>query len=403
MGRSRVIPFYSPHEVSFVRGNGVYLYDKDGKRYLDMGAGIATSSLGHCNPSMIEALVKKAHEGPWHVSNLYTIPEAECLAKKLTDFSFADMAFFANSGAEAVECGLKIARSYQSGIGRHERYKVLTLRRSFHGRTYATCSANEPAGFLAALYPYVDWFASVNPDIQSVRDEVSKGNVGTILLEPVQGEGGIHVLSFDFLRELRTLCDEQDILLFFDCVQCGSGRTGKFFAHEYSGITPDICSLAKGFGGGFPVGACLINERAGQFVSQRMHGSTYGGNPLATTVACAVVTEILSPGFLERVEKNGNYLMEKLSDMSGRFPDIITDVRGMGLMIGLQISDVISAPDLSKKLIEFGILAIGTVNVSSNVLRLTPPLIISREEIDEFLHMFEAFLRKQEACLSRVH
>ncbi|SCV63707.1 Succinylornithine transaminase/acetylornithine aminotransferase [Anaplasma phagocytophilum] len=383
-----MIPFYKPFGISFVRGEGVYLYDSSGKRYIDFGSGRATSALGHCHPAMVQALCEQS-KALWHVSNMYRIQESENLAAELVSLSFADMAFFVNSGAEAVECGFKVARSYQNGIGRPERYKVLTLRRAFHGRTYATCSASEPTGFLPLLYPYVDWFVSVTPSIEAIRSEVEKGNIGAILVEPVQGEGGIHVLSGELLRDLRALCDQHDILLFFDCVQCGSGRTGKFFAYEHFSVTPDICSLAKGLGGGFPIGGCLITKKAGQFVTERMHGSTCGGNPLATAVARAIVREITKPGFLANVEQNGAYFIEQLSQMATRFP-IIKNVRGIGLLIGVEINDTVSVHSMAEQLISHGILI---APASGNVLRMVPPLIVSRQEIDEFLQIFEGFLR----------
>ncbi|MFV9838650.1 MAG: aspartate aminotransferase family protein [Aaplasma endosymbiont of Hyalomma asiaticum] len=398
MGRSFVIPFYSPLNVSFVRGEGIYLYDSSGKRYMDFAAGRAASSLGHCHPVVVKALSDQA-KTLWHVSNMYKIREVELLAEELVRISFADMAFFVNSGAEAVECGFKVARSYQNGIGRPERYKVLTLRRSFHGRTYAACSASEPKGFLPLLYPYVDWFVSTGYSISTIRDEVEKGSIGTILVEPIQGEGGIQVLGQEFLRELRDLCDQYDLLLFFDCVQCGSGRTGRFFAYEHYGVTPDICSLAKGLGGGFPIGGCLITNRAGRFVSTQMHGSTCGGNPLAMTVARTILGEIMHPGFLECVAEKGAYFIEKLKLMSKKYP-IITEVRGLGLFIGLELDAKVRAGDVVKKLAEEGLLvAYTSVSSSENVLRISPPLIVSREEIDEFLQIFDIFIGQVNSTL----
>ena len=393
MGHSFVIPFYKPLNVSFVRGEGVYLYDDSGKRYMDFAAGRAASSLGHCHPVVVKALCDQA-KTLWHVSNMYRIKEAEHLAEELARISFADMAFFVNSGAEAVECGFKVARAYQNGIGRPERYKILTLRRSFHGRTYAACSASEPKGFSPLLYPYVDWFVSSSCSISAIREEVEKGSVGTILVEPIQGEGGIRVLGKKFLCELRELCDQHDLLLFFDCVQCGSGRTGRFFAYEYYGLTPDICSLAKGLGGGFPLGGCLITNRAGKYVSTQMHGSTCGGNPLAMTVARTILGEILKPGFLESVAENGAYLMEKLKLISERCP-VITDVRGLGLFIGIELDERARSYDIMTQLVDQGVLVAGTsVSSAENVLRISPPLVVSRKEIDEFLQVFDHFMSK---------
>ncbi|MGN7661312.1 MAG: aspartate aminotransferase family protein [Anaplasma sp.] len=393
MGNNFLIPFYAPLDVSFVRGEGMYLYDGRGKRYLDFASGVGTISLGHCHPVLVETL-KTQGSALWHVSNLYRINEAERLAEKLVSFSFADAAFFSNSGAEAVECGFKIVRSYQNGKGRPERYKIVTMRRSFHGRTYAACSASEPTKFMRSLHPYVDWFVSVDPSANAVRKEVEKGNVGAVLVEPVQGEGGVHVLGRDFLRALRAICDEHDVLLFFDCVQCGSGRTGRFFAHEHFGVSPDVCSIAKGMGGGFPIGGCLVTKNAEQFVTTRMHGSTYGGNPLATSIAYAVVNEILRDGFLENVMRSGKHLINSLTALSKKF-SVIGDVRGLGLMTGVQLVDSVDSRTFTGKLLENGLLvsvASGTSGV--NTLRFMPPLIVSDREIDEAVHIFGSLLEK---------
>ncbi|ASI47511.1 MAG: aspartate aminotransferase family protein [Anaplasma ovis] len=391
MGSSCIIPFYAPFDVSFARGEGVYLYDTQGKRYIDFVSGIATVSLGHCHPALVNALETQGRT-LWHVSNMYRIAEAERLAEKLVSCSFADLAFFCNSGAEAVECGFKIIRSYQNGKGRPERYKILTMRRSFHGRTYAACSANEPQHFMRLLHPYVDWFVSVNPDIDSVRSEVSKGNIGGVLVEPVQGQSGVHVLGEEFLKGLRGICDEHDVLLFFDCVQCGAGRTGKFFAYEHFDVHPDVCSIAKGMGGGFPIGSCLTTKNAGQFVAVGMHGSTFGCNPLATTVAYAAVSEILREGFLENVLNNGKYLVGELTKLSGKFSGTIEEVRGLGLMVGLQMSNKVNVRAFAGKVLEQGLL-LSTAD-SSNVLRMLPPLIVSKGEIEEALHIFERCLEE---------
>ena len=386
MNRDYMIPFYRRFNVSFTRGSGVYLYDSAGKRYLDFASGVATNSLGHCHPAMVEALRNQASK-LWHVSNLYNIAEAERLAAELVRVSFADMAFFVNSGAEAVECGFKIARSYQNGIGRGERYKMLTLRRSFHGRTYAACSASEPTRFTPLLYPYVDWFVSTSPNMDAIRDEIEKGNIGAVLVEPVQAEGGVHILSKGLLQDLRSLCDQHDVLLFFDCVQCGFGRTGKLFAYEHSGIKPDICAIAKGMGGGFPVGGCLVTDRAAKFVTARMHGSTYGGNPLASVAALTVLTEMQKPGFLDSVTTNGNYLIDGLRNLAEKYP-VVRAVRGLGLLIGMEIDGDVS--EITAKLLDMGVLVapIG----AGNVIRVMPPLVVSRDEIDQALSIFDSLL-----------
>ena len=383
VNRDYIIPFYRRFNVSFTRGSGVCLYDSAGKRYLDFASGVATSSLGHCHPAMVEALRRQVGK-LWHVSNLYNIAEAERLAEELVRVSFADMAFFVNSGAEAVECGFKIARSYQNGIGRSERYKMLTLRRSFHGRTYAACSASEPTMFTPLLYPYVDWFVSVSPSIDAIREEIEKGIIGAVLVEPVQAEGGVHILSKELLEDLRALCDQHDVLLFFDCVQCGFGRTGKFFAYEHFGVTPDICAIAKGMGGGFPVGGCLVTHKAGKFVTARMHGSTYGGNPLAAVAALTVLSEIQKPGFLDSVTHNGNHLLSGLRNLSKKHK-IIREVRGLGLLIGLEVDG--NVYEITAKLIDMGVL-VAPIGAGS-VIRVVPPLVVTRDEIDEALNVFD--------------
>ncbi|QXK92582.1 aspartate aminotransferase family protein [Neoehrlichia mikurensis] len=375
---SPIMPFYNPQDLSFTHGKGVCLYDKNGNRYLDFISGIGVNSLGYSHPALINAL-KTQGEKIWHASNLYVIPEAIKLAQKLIDHSFADTIFFTNSGAEAVECGLKVARSYHNGKKKPERYKILTLKNSFHGRTYAACSASDPQKFSFLLYPYVDWFINTDCNINIIKDVISKHNIGTILLEPIQGEGGINVIDINLLKELRTLCNEHDILLFFDCVQCGTGRTGKFFAYEHFDIQPDICSLAKGIGGGFPLGSCLATANAAQFLSTGIHGSTYGGNPLATTIGYTVVNEILSKDFLNNVTNNGIYLKNKLVHLSNQIP-IIEEVKGMGLMLGIKIQDKISNTFVMRKLTKYKLL-VGTA--SNNVIRMLPPLIISQQEIDE--------------------
>ena len=385
MNNSPILPVYAPSNVTFSHGNGVYLYGYDGKKYLDFHSGIATSSLGHNHPALVNAL-KTQSEKLLHISNLHTIPEAIRLAQKLVDISFADKVFFNNSGAESVECCLKIARSYQCGKGNTQRYKFITMKGSFHGRTYLACSANEPSKFSPFLKPYIEWFDSVNPDITSIKNAINE-NTGAILLEPIQGEGGINVLDDTLLKELRVICDQNDILLIFDCVQCGSGRTGKFFAYEHVGVTPDICCLAKGLGGGFPISASLSTNKASQFMNVGMHGSTFGGNPLATTVGMAVVEEILKDGFLENVTQNGNYLRKKLESLAHKFP-VIKEIKGRGLMMGIKVST--DARQLMYELVDFGLLV---STASGNVLRIMPPLIINQQQIDEAVTILETYLQ----------
>ncbi|AHC39043.1 aspartate aminotransferase family protein [Ehrlichia muris] len=385
MNNSVILPVYAPSSTTFSHGKGVYLYDYHGKKYVDFYAGIATSSLGHAHPTLVNAL-KTQGEKLWHVSNLHTIPEAIKLAQKLVDISFADKVFFGNSGAESIDCCLKIAKSYQCGKGNTQRHRFITIKKSFHGRTYAACSANDPSKFSPLLKPYVEWFDNVNPDITSVKNAINK-NTGAILVEPIQGEGGINVLDDSFLKELRTICDQNDILLIFDCVQCGSGRTGKFFAYEHVGVTPDICCIAKGLGGGFPISATLATNNAAQFMGLGMHGSTFGGNPLATTIGLAVVQEILKDGFLDNVTKNSHYLYKKLEDLASKFP-VIEQIRGRGLMIGVKVNT--DSRSLVSGLTSYGLL---TSVASGDTLRIVPPLIITQQEIDEGIAILESYLQ----------
>ncbi|KJV63295.1 MULTISPECIES: aspartate aminotransferase family protein [Ehrlichia] len=385
MTNSVILPVYAPSSTTFSHGKGVYLYDYNEKKYVDFYAGIAVSSLGHAHPTLVNAL-KTQGEKLWHLSNIYTIPEAIKLAQKLVDISFADKVFFGNSGAESVECCLKIAKSYQCGKGNTQRHRFITIKGSFHGRTYAACSANDPSKFSPLLKPYVEWFDNVNPDITSIKNAINK-NTCAILVEPIQGEGGINVLDDSLLKDLRTICDQNDILLIFDCIQCGSGRTGKFFAYEYVGVTPDICCLAKGLGGGFPISATLATNNAAQFMGLGMHGSTFGGNPLATTIGLAVVQEILKDGFLDNVTKNSHYLYKRLEDLANKFP-VIEQIKGRGLMIGIKVNTDSRA--LMSGLISYGLL---TSAASGNTLRIMPPLTITQQEIDEGIAILESYLQ----------
>ncbi|MCA4774823.1 aspartate aminotransferase family protein [Wolbachia endosymbiont of Mansonella ozzardi] len=382
---SPILPVYSPININFSYGEGIYLYDVNDKRYIDFHSGIAVSSLGHANPQLISAL-KLQGERLWHVSNIYNISAANNFAERLKDNSFADTVFFTNSGSEAVECGLKIARAYQNGKGSKNRYRILTFHGAFHGRTFLTCATNDRQKFSELLNPYIDWCDNVEPNIESVRKAISN-SIGVILIEPIQGQGGIKVMDEVFIKELRKLCDENDILLFFDCVQCGAGRTGKLFAYEHIGVEPDICSLAKGIGGGFPLGACLATERAAKYMAVSMHGSTFGGNPLATSVGNAVVDELLSSGFLENVEIRGKYLKNKLEGLASKFP-MIEEVRGNGLMLGIKVK--MNSQKFAEELSYHGLLTVGVT--SDNVVRILPPLIITEKEIDEGIEILTQYL-----------
>ncbi|MHC3898235.1 UNVERIFIED_CONTAM: aspartate aminotransferase family protein [Wolbachia endosymbiont of Nasonia longicornis] len=385
---SPILPVYSPININFSYGKGIYLYDIDNKRYIDFHSGIAVISLGHANPRLTDVL-KLQGEKLWHISNTYNISTANKFAENLINNSFANTVFFANSGSEAVECGLKIARAYQNGKGNKNRYRILTFHGAFHGRTFLTCATNDRQKFSELLNPYIDWCDNIEPNIESVKKAISNG-IGVILIEPIQGQGGIKVMSEVFMKELRELCNENDILLFFDCVQCGAGRTGKLFAYEHIGIKPDICALAKGIGGGFPLGACLATEKVAKYMAVGMHGSTFGGNPLATSVGNAVLDELLSPGFLENVEVRGKSLKNKLEDLASKFP-MIEEVRGKGLMLGIKVK--MNNQKFAEELSHRGLLTVGVT--SDNVVRILPPLIITEKEIDEGIEILTQYLSEK--------
>ena len=371
-----LIGTYARADLSFVKGEGVFLETADGESYLDFGAGIAVASLGHANPALVSALCEQATR-LWHTSNLYHIAGQERLAERLTSATFADQAFFANSGGEAMECAIKMARKYHSATGSPERYRIITFEGAFHGRTLAMISAGGKAEHLEGFGPPVDGFDHVPlGDLDAVREAITQ-ETAAIAIEPVMGEGGILVVPWKFLRDLRALADENGILLIFDEVQTGIGRTGKLFAYEWSGMTPDIMAVAKGLGGGFPISACLATKEAAIGLSAGTHGATFGGNPLAMAVGNAVLDVVLEPGFLEHVQDMSVRFKQKLAQICDTYPDVIEEVRGEGLMIGLKCK----APNqaLIDALFEERLL---TVPAGDNVVRFLPPLIVEQEHID---------------------
>jgi acetylornithine/N-succinyldiaminopimelate aminotransferase len=371
------MPTYGRIDIAFERGEGPYLIASDGRRCLDFCGGIAVDILGHAHPHLVAALQEQAGK-LWHVSNLYRIPQQERLAERLVDASFADTVFFCNSGAEAVEGGLKLCRKYQSAVGKPERWRMITCAASFHGRTLATIAAANNEKHLAGFGPRTEGFDTVPfGNLNILRDAITE-ETGAILVEPIQGEGGIHPATVDYLQGLRATADEFGLLLFFDEVQCGMGRSGKLWAHEWSGVTPDVMAIAKGLGGGFPVGAFLATEAAAQGMVPGTHGSTFGGNPLAMSVGNAVLDILLGDGFLDHVDRVGGYLRSKLDELATRHPAVFKDVHGMGLMQGL-----VCVPDcgaVSSKLLEAGLL---TVIAGDNMVRFLPPLIIEETHVDE--------------------
>jgi acetylornithine/N-succinyldiaminopimelate aminotransferase len=380
---SAVMPTYGRADLAFERGSGAWLYTSDGRRFLDFASGVAVTGLGHAHPHLVKALTEQA-EKLWHSSNVFRIPGQERLAQRLTEATFADTVFFANSGAEAIECGLKMIRKFHDDTGHPERYRVITCVGAFHGRTLATISAAGQEKHLAGFAPEVDGFDHVAfENLNELRAAIGPESAA-VLVEPVQGEGGMRAASPEYLRALRQVCDEYGLLLFFDEVQCGMGRTGKLFAHEWAGVTPDIMATAKALGGGFPVSACLATERAAVGMTQGTHGSTFGGNPLAMAVGNAVLDVMLAPGFLENVQRSADRLRQELGRLAKRHPSIIEEIRGKGLMIGLKLG--VSNAEMQARLREQGLL---TVTAGDNVLRILPPLIIGDAEIAEAMAILE--------------
>jgi len=376
---SAVMSTYARYNVSIERGEGVYVFDTNARRYLDFGAGIAVTSVGHCHPHLIEALKKQA-ETLWHCSNLYSIPEQTRLAERLVQNSFADAVFFNNSGAEAVELSVKTARKYQFETGHPERYRVISIEGAFHGRSLAMLAAGRQEKHLQGFGPIVDGFDQVAfGNLNEMRGAITP-ETAAILVEPVQGEGGIRPMDPTYLRSLRETCDEFGLLLLMDEVQSGVGRTGKLFAHEWSGITPDVMALAKGLGGGFPLGACLATERVAATMTAGSHGSTYGGNPLATAVGNAVLDVILEDGFLDKVQEMAARLNGEFQSLLSEFPALFDQVRGQGLMLGLHCVEEGSNGSFVAALMENGLLA---VPAGDNVVRFVPPLVIEGNHVDE--------------------
>ena len=380
---SPVMPTYARADLAFDKGEGVYLYATDGKRYLDFGGGIAVTGLGHCHPHLIKALSGQAGR-LWHCSNLYQIPEQTRLAERLVEASFADSVFFNNSGAEAVETSIKMARKYHDAQGHPERYRVVTCEGAFHGRTLATIAAGGQEKHLAGFGPVVDGFDQVAfGNINEMRAAIGP-ETAAILVEPVQGEGGIRPMSLDYLKGLREIADEFGVLLIFDEVQCGVGRTAKLFAHEWAGIEPDVLAAAKALAGGFPIGACLAKEAPAAALTSGSHGSTFGGNPLAMAVANAVLDVVLADGFLDRVDAISRKLWTRLEELVAGNPKIFKEVTGAGLIVGLKC--VPENATVVGKFTEDGLL---TVAAGNNVVRLVPPLIIEDPHVDEALTIME--------------
>jgi acetylornithine/N-succinyldiaminopimelate aminotransferase len=369
--------------LRFERGDGVWLITEDGQRYMDFAAGIAVNSLGHSHPHLVDALKTQA-EKLWHVSNLYESPGQERLAQRLCEASFADRVFFGNSGAEALECAIKTARRFHYANGAPQRVRFVTFEGAFHGRTLATLSAGGQAKYLEGFGPRVEGFDQVPfGDVAALKAAITD-ETAAVLIEPVQGEGGVRVVSHEALREIRAICDAAGILLVFDEVQCGTGRTGKLFAHEWAGVSPDILAVAKGIGGGFPLGACLATEAAAKAMTPGSHGTTYGGNPLAMAVGNAVLDVILEEGFLEHVRDVTLVMKQGLASIADRYPDVISEARGEGLLMGLKCA--VPNTELVGALRGAHLLSVGA---GDNVVRLLPPLTVTIDEAREALSRIE--------------
>jgi len=380
------MPTFARVHLAFERGEGVWLIATDGERYLDFASGLAVNALGHAHPHLVAALTEQA-EKLWHVSNLYDIPEDERAAHRLCEASFADVVFFCNSGAEAMECAIKTARKYQSANGRSERYRIVTFEGAFHGRTLATLAAGGQKKYLDGFGPVVDGFDQVAfGDLDAAKRAIGS-ETAAIMIEPIMGEGGVRVVEPSFLRALRELCDHDDLMLVFDEVQTGMGRTGDLFAYQRAGVTPDIMSLAKALGGGFPVGACLATNAAAKGMTAGTHGSTFAGNPLAMSAVNATLDVMLAPGFFDHVKRIGLLLKQRLAEIKDRYPSLIAEVRGEGLLVGLRAA--IPAGELVDALRAEKML---TVAAGDNVVRLLPPLIVSEPE------MAEGIARLDRAC-----
>ena len=374
---SSVMPTYGRVDISFATGEGPYLFTADRERYLDFTTGIAVTSLGHSHPHLLEALSSQAST-LWHTSNLFVIPEQERLAERLCSDAFADLVFFCNSGAEAMEGVIKVARKYQSHHGQSDRYRVIVFSGAFHGRTLATISASDSEKGQAGFGPMTDGFDRVTfGNLDEVQAAVTD-ETAAILVEPVQGESGIFPATTDFLAGLRTIADESGLLLLFDEVQCGIGRTGKLFAHQWGETKPDVMALAKGLGGGFPIGAVLATQEAAVGMTPGTHGCTFGGNPLAVACANAVLDVLLENGFLGRVIEKGESLKNKVDGVVAEFPNVLASVRSKGLMLGMKCA--CPNMDLVDALREHKIL---TVPAGDNVVRFLPPLNVEDEHIDQ--------------------
>ena len=388
---SALLQNYARVPLAFERGEGAWLIGDDGQRYLDFGGGIAVNALGHAHPHLVEALTVQAGK-VWHVSNLFQIPEGERLGRRLVDATFAEVAFFANSGAEANEAAIKMARKYHAAGGYPERYRIVTFEGAFHGRTLATIAAGGQQKYIEGFGPKVDGFDQVPVgDLEALEAAIGP-ETAALMIEPIQGEGGVRAIGNEVLRRLRGICDERGLLLILDEIQTGVGRTGRLFAHEWAGIAPDIMTVAKGIGGGFPLGVCLATAEAARGLTHGTHGTTFGGNPLAMAVGNAVLDVVLSDGFLDHVQRVGLTLKQRLAELVDRHPRVFAEIRGQGLMLGLKLNVLnteFAAAARAERLL--------VIPAGDNVVRLLPPLIVTDDDVAAAVERLDAAASELEA------
>jgi acetylornithine/N-succinyldiaminopimelate aminotransferase len=392
---SALLPTFARADLSFERGTGAWLQATNGESYLDFGGGIAVNSLGHAHPHLVAALVEQAQK-VWHVSNLMRIPEGERLAERLVEATFADRVFFTNSGAEANECAIKMARKYHAHGGHPERYRILTFEGAFHGRTLATIAAGGQQKYIDGFGPKVDGFDQLSIGDKAAIEKWISPESAAFMIEPIMAEGGVRMITPQQLRHLRELADQHGLLLIFDEVQTGVGRTGRFFAHEKLGVTPDIMSVAKGIGGGFPLGACLATEEASRGMTVGTHGTTFGGNPLAMACGNAVLDVVLGDGFLKEVERKSLLLKQRLAELKDKHPGVIAEIRGEGLLVGLRLetpNTEFAAAAREEKLL--------VVPAGDNTVRLLPPLVVTDADVGEAIRRLDAAAARVERAKPR--